>query len=65
MKQKKREEIARTIVRLGVVKTYGPADLGVTRFRKVTGVLTAPETRCILVSTEMRDKIIKLLGERL
>jgi hypothetical protein len=65
MKKKKRDEIVELALLLGRVKTYEPADLGADLFRKISGVASGPELRCILVSTRTRDRIIKLLCERL
>jgi len=49
------------VERLQATKTYTPQELAADGFRSVGGEPKTPATRCILVSIETRDEIIKLL----
>jgi hypothetical protein len=65
MKQSKRFGIAEVIIRLGRAKSYSPSDMGVDMFRRTDTDERSTDMKCILVSTTLRDQIIKLLAERL
>jgi hypothetical protein len=65
MKQKKREELAEIILRLGRAKAYTPEDLGVEMFRRTGTDERSATVRCILVSTKLRDRLMQLLARRL
>lgn len=65
MKKKKREEIVEVLARLAMAKPYAPADLGADVFRRTGTQERTADMRCILVSTDLRNQLITLLGERL
>ena len=65
MKQKKREAIAEISMWLAIATAYSPLELGVDVFRRTGTEERSAKMRAILISTDMRDQIIKLLCERL
>ena len=65
MTKKKQEMISKIVLRLGIARSYLAEELGADVFRKVGTDQRSSEMRCILVSTTLRDRIIKILSEKL